>query len=96
MRIGLWDNYGLYLVMADRSNSKVAPNYGTFCGFRRVLRAIEKIAITHNDQWYEFEGNRFKKLVNSADAKKVLFDFKNADYNKNLAVVANQLGVSIK
>lgn len=95
MRIELWDDYGRYLVMADKSDSKVVSNYAAFLEFKRILLALKKIVNTYNDQWYEFEGNRMKKIVTTDRAKLALRDFAHANFNGDYFVISKQIKAKI-
>lgn len=95
MRKDQWDDYGRYLVIADKCRHKVKGNYAAFIEFRRVLLALKKMAVTHNSQWFEFEGNRFKKLIDNPAVEVVLRDFADAEYNTQYLAIAKQIGAKI-
>lgn len=91
MRIESWDDYGRYLVMADRCNGKVSQTYAAYLEFKRVLLALKRIVDTYNDQWYDFEGNRFKKIVPTDRAKMALRDFSRSNFNSDYLIIDKQI-----
>ena len=96
MRKSRWNLYAKYLIIADNSNGKLSPNYGVFTEFKRVVKALERMVGTHSDAVFDFENTRYKKLINNAEAEQTLREINEANYNKNIELIANQLGIILR
>ena len=92
-----WSDYSKYLVLSDKSNSRLKANYESFTKFKKVMEVINSIA--HSDKSsYLYEGDIYSRRITSTDAKKVIDNVQECKWTENtkkLFQVASQMKLAI-
>ena len=92
-----WSDYSKYLVLSDKSNSRLKANYESFTNFKKVMEVINSIA--HSDKSsYLYEGDIYSRRITSTDAKNILSNIDECKWNQKtslMLLVASQLKLRI-
>ena len=83
-----WSDYSKYLVLSDKSNSRLKANYESFTNFKKVMEVINSIA--HSDKSsYLYEGDIYSRRITSTDAKKVIDNVQECKWTENTKKLFN-------
>ena len=97
MELEKTSDYAKYLVLSDRSGTRLGGNYLTYGNFKRVKDVINSIAFSDKST-YSVEGNIYKRKVTSSEAKNILTNINTCKWSGTTAkmlLVASQLNIKI-
>ena len=101
-----WTDYDRYLVLSDKSDTKLPSTWAGFLKFKEIKINLEKIARSSGKSWladnkYGAELNQvvLEKKITSSDAQTILtniYDCKWTNKTNLLFRVASQLGIDLR
>jgi len=97
MELEKTSGYAQYLVLSDKSGTRLGGNFLTYGNFKRVKEVINNIAFSDKST-YSVEGNIYKRKVTSTEAKNILTNIETCKWSGTTAkmlLVANQLKLQI-
>jgi len=97
MELKKTSDYAKYLVLSDRSESKLHGTYQNFLEFKKIKDVVNNIAFSDKST-YSVEGNIYKRKITSTEAKNILTninDCKWSDATAKMLLIASQLLVKI-
>ena len=92
-----WSEYDTYIVLSEKSKSRLKGTYINFINFQKVVEIVKGIAHTDKSS-YLHDGNIYSRKLTSTDADRILSDISACRWNNTTAqmqLIASQLGVII-
>ena len=97
MELEKTSGYAQYLVLSDKSGTRLGGNYLTYGNFKRVKEVINNIAFSDKST-YSSDGDIYVRKITSSEAKNILDNIDECKWTNTTAkiiLVANQLKLRI-
>ena len=94
-----WSDYDKFLVLSDRSRSRLGSEYGHFIKFKKVVEALKKMQSTQGNIVLINGEVINKKKITASEATNILsniYECKWDNVTEKMLLVASQLGVSLR
>ena len=97
MEVKYWSDYAKYLVLSDKSGSKLKGSYLHYQNFKKVIELLNRISYS-DKLTYSYDNDIYKRSVNSTEGKNILNNVKECRWNdvtEKILLVASQLKLQI-
>ena len=94
-----WSDYDKFLVLSDRSRSRLGSEYGHFIKFKTIVETLKKMRSTQGNMVVVDGEVIDKKKITSSEATNILsniYECKWDNVTEKMLLVASQLGVSLR
>jgi len=92
-----WSDYAKYLVLSDKSSTKLKGNFLSYQGFKVVQEIVNRISLSDKSN-YLHNGNIYNRRITPTDAKNIINNIRECKWNDKtslMLVVANQIKLRI-
>tara|TARA_Y100001963_G_C6643788_1_gene382311 strand:- start:292 stop:576 length:285 start_codon:yes stop_codon:yes gene_type:complete len=94
MKMERWSEYDKYIVISDRANVALKPDYDGYLIFKEVKKVIE--LLSNNDKSvFVYDGEVHKKPITRSEAQNALDNIYNCKYSPAIKKVANFISLRI-
>ena len=89
--------YAKYVILSDKSKSKLKGNYATFLNFKEVMGVVSEIANSDKSSFIH-NGNIYSRRITTTEAQRVVENVTNNVWGESIwkiFLIASQLSVRI-